>query len=181
MNCLLAAWDRYEGPLRAFLIQRAGDPQLAEDLLQDVFLKAVAEGGGFCGLSNPRAWLFRVARNRLIDHLRTHKLLGELPPELPAKEQDPTPLESLTSCLPRALSEMTEEDREALTLCDLEGLPQAEYARRKGISLPGAKSRVQRARRRLGEHLKTACQVRFDESGKVCCFVPRTEKKGGKP
>ncbi len=180
MNCLLAAWDHHEGELRAFLIQRAGNIQLAEDLLQDVFLKAVAEGSGFCGLSNPRAWLFRVARNRLIDHLRTHKLVGELPPELPAREDQPAPLESLTQCLPRALSEMSEEDREALTLCDLEGLPQAEYASRKGISLPGAKSRVQRARRRLAEHLKSACQVRFDESGQVCCFVPRTEKEAGK-
>lgn len=176
MNCLLAAWDRHEGELRAFLNQRAGDRQLAEDLLQDVFLKALAEGGSFCELTNPRAWLFRVSRNRLIDHLRTHKLLGELPPELPAKEEEPAPLESLTACLSRALSEMPEEDREALTLCDLEGLPQAEFARLKGLSLPGAKSRVQRARQRLGEHLKTACQVRFDESGQVCCFVPRTEK-----
>ncbi len=173
MNCLLAAWDQNEGALRAFLILRAADPHLAEDLLQDVFLKALAEGGSFCGLTNPRAWLFRVARNRLIDYLRTHKALGELPPEFPAGEEEPAPLASLTACLPRAFSEMPEEDREALTLCDLEGLSQVEYARRKGLSLPGAKSRIQRARRRLGEHLKTACQVRFDESGRVCCFVPR--------
>jgi RNA polymerase sigma-70 factor (ECF subfamily) len=170
---LLAAWDRHEKELRAFLIQRAGDPQLAEDLLQDVFLKALAKDGAFCELRNPRAWLFRVARNRLIDHLRSYKALGELRPDFPANDEERAPLASLTSCLPRALSEMPEEDREALTLCDLEGLPQAEYARRKGLSLPGAKSRLQRARRRLGEHLRQACQVRFDESGQVCCFVPR--------
>jgi RNA polymerase sigma-70 factor (ECF subfamily) len=178
VNCLLAAWERHERELRAFLRQRAGDPQLADDLLQDVFLKALAQGGRFCELGNPRAWLFRVARNRLVDHLRAHKTLGELPPDLPAETHEPEPLASLAGCLPRALAEMPEQDREALTLCDLEGLPQAEYARRLGLSLPAAKSRVQRARKRLGEHLKTACQVRFDETGRVCCFVPRDGKTG---
>lgn len=178
MNCLLSAWDRHEGELRAFLIQRAGDPHLAEDLLQDVFFRALGKGGAFCEVDNPRAWLFRVARNRLIDHLRTHKTLGELPPEMAADDDEPAPLASLTACLPRALSEMPEEDRKALELCDLEGMPQAEYARVKGISLAAAKSRIQRARKRLGRHLKMACQVSFDEAGQVCCFVPRTGKGG---
>ena len=80
---------------------------------------------------------------------------------------------AMAACLPRALSELSEEDREAITLCDLEGLNQEDYARMKSLTLPGAKSRVQRARKRLREHLSEACQVRFDEAGKVCCFVPR--------
>lgn len=42
-----------------------------------------------------------------------------------------------------------------------------------GISLPGAKSRIQRARQRLRQQLVCACQVTFDENGDVCCFVPR--------
>ena len=45
--------------------------------------------------------------------------------------------------------------------------------RLKGLSLPGAKSRVQRARQRLRERLASACQVRLDVEGQVCCFVPR--------
>ncbi|MGC1518341.1 MAG: RNA polymerase subunit sigma-70, partial [Azonexus sp.] len=42
-----------------------------------------------------------------------------------------------------------------------------------GISLPGAKSRIQRARKRLRNRLVKACQVTFDDQGEVCCFVPR--------
>jgi RNA polymerase sigma-70 factor, ECF subfamily len=41
------------------------------------------------------------------------------------------------------------------------------------VVLPGAKSRVQRGRKRLRGHLSSACQVRFDAASKVCCFVPR--------
>jgi len=68
---------------------------------------------------------------------------------------------------------LSPEDREAITLCDLERLPQEEYARRKGLSLPGAKSRVQRARRRLRVQLTLSCQVSLDTSGQVSDFVPR--------
>ena len=63
-------------------------------------------------------------------------------------------------------------DLEAITVCDLESLPQEEYARRKGLSLPGAKSRVQRARKRLRQQLTQTCQVRLDSAGQVSDFVP---------
>jgi RNA polymerase sigma-70 factor (ECF subfamily) len=60
-----------------------------------------------------------------------------------------------------------------ITLCDIDGLTQAEYARLKGLTPAGAKSRIQRARKRLKQQLKKACQVRYDETGRVCCFTPR--------
>ena len=73
----------------------------------------------------------------------------------------------------RVLAELAAEDREALTLCDLEGLPQEEYARRKGIGLAAAKSRIQRARKRLRARMTEVCQVALDEAGQVASFVPR--------
>ena len=48
-----------------------------------------------------------------------------------------------------------------------------DYARMLGITVPGAKSRVQRARKRLRERLLTSCQVVLNERGAVCCFTPR--------
>ena len=69
------------------------------------------------------------------------------------------------------LAALAAEDREALTLCDLEVMTQDAYAQLKGLTLPGAKSRVHRARKPLREH--TTCQVRLDDTGRVCCFVPR--------
>lgn len=81
--------------------------------------------------------------------------------------------DDLSQCLPRVLSELSAEDRLAITLCDIEGHSQQVLAERLGISLPGAKSRIQRARLRLREQLVTACKVSFDDNGEVCCFVPR--------
>lgn len=173
MNCLMSAWDRHERELRDWLRSRLGNPHDAEDMLQDLFLRAMRQDRKFCEIANARAWLFEVARNAVADRLRLKKEQVELPDDLPAEHEEMPPVESLAACLPRALSELSEEDREAITRCDLEGMSQEDYARLKGLSLPGAKSRVQRARKRLREHLTEVCQVEFDAAGQVCCFVPR--------
>lgn len=97
----------------------------------------------------------------------------ELPDDLVAQPEDVATVDVLTGCLPRVLSELSDEDREAITLCDLEGLPQADYAQRIGLSLSAAKSRVQRARVRLRAQMSTACQVSLNDAGFVSDFVPR--------
>lgn len=178
--CTLDAWNRYEGELRGWLVHRVGgDEALAADLLQTVFLKALRQGPRFCEVERPRAWLFTTARHAVVDHFRTLKL--EVPvPESLSEVIEPRPVvDSLAACLPRALGEMPEQDADILRRCDLEGMTQAEYARAHGLSVPGAKSRLQRARRRLEEHLTRVCQVRRDEDGGVCCFVPRPRLSEG--
>jgi len=177
MNCLMNAWHLHEAELRAWLQRRLGNSHDAEDMVQDLFIKAMRQDRKFCELENARAWLFEVARNAVADRLRLKKEQVELPDDLAAETDEPVPVETLAECLPRALAELSPDDREALTLCDLEGMSQEEYARHKGLTLPGAKSRVQRARKRLREHLTSACQVSFDAGGKVCCFVPRGHKE----
>lgn len=173
-RCHNRAWRQHKGELRAFLLHRAGSAAEADDLLQEVFLKALLHGKAFCMLDNPRAWLFHVARNLLVDRLRLSKDQVPLPDDLTAQpEPGFEPVDLLSHCLPRVLTELSPEDRDAILCCDMHGMTQNDYAHRLGLSLPAAKSRVQRARQRLRAHLADACQVRFDEQGKVCCFVPR--------
>lgn len=177
-NCVLEAWESHEAELRAWFRRRLdGDEALADDLLQNLFLKAVRQGERFCEVERARAWLFTAARNALVDHLRLRKDQVPLPANLPAPGEGAAPVDGLAACLPRALSEMGEHDADILRRCDLEGMSQVAYAREHGISLPGAKSRLQRARRRLKAHLTEACQVRRDEAGNVCCFVPRPPER----
>jgi RNA polymerase sigma-70 factor, ECF subfamily len=169
----MTAWHQHEAELRGWLRHRLRNPVDAEDVLQDVFLKAMRQGERFCAITNARAWLYEVARNALADRLRLARNMVELPDDLSAEAGEVAAIDSLAACLPRVLSELSSEDREAITLCDLEGMPQEEFARRKGLSLPGAKSRVQRARKRLRQQLTQACQVRLDAAGQVADFVPR--------
>ncbi len=175
--CLLRAWESHEPELRGFLERRAADPSLADDLLQEVFLKAMRQGVNFCEVENTRAWLFRVARNALVDHARRSRTTVDLPEDLAQDEgEEPAPVDRLTECLDRVLAEMPAEDAEILRRCDLEGMKQADFARAHGLGLPAAKSRLLRARARLRKSLSEACRVSFDEQGKVCCFVPRSPR-----
>ena len=172
--CLMAAWSACEAELRGYLCHRLGHLEDAEELLQEVFIKAMRQGEQFCGVDNPRAWLFQVARNALADRLRLSHQHLPLPDEFAAPmPESAAPVDDLSQCLPRVLAELSVEDRLAITFCDIEGRSQQELAEHLGLSLSGAKSRLQRARQRLKQKMETGCQVRFDETGAVCGFTPR--------
>jgi RNA polymerase sigma-70 factor (ECF subfamily) len=77
-------------------------------------------------------------------------------------------LRSMIDCLP-------EEYREALILTEFEGITQQELAQRLGLSLSGAKSRVQRGRKMLREMLLACCHFEFDRLGKVIDYYPHCQ------
>ena len=179
-NCLLAAWNACAGELHGYLRHRCARPEDAEELLQEVFIKALRQGAAFAAVDQPRAWFFHVARNALADRLRCRHHEIELPPDLAAPSAaELSPVDALSQCLPRVLSELSAADRLAITFCDIDGHSQQALADHLGISLAGAKSRVQRARLRLRQQLESACRVRFDEHGAVCCFTPRPPLAAG--
>ncbi|ODU99188.1 MAG: hypothetical protein ABT20_17270 [Rubrivivax sp. SCN 70-15] len=142
--CVAAAWRAHEGELRGYLRHRLADAEAADDVLQDVFVKAMRQGQGLCTLDNPRAWLFQVARNALVDRSRTAhptEPLPEGPEEPPAPpEEGVAPVDALAECLDRSLGELSADDADILRACDLEGLTQREFAAAHGLSLPATKS-----------------------------------------
>jgi RNA polymerase sigma-70 factor (ECF subfamily) len=137
--CVLNAWREHESELQRYLARRVSDKHLADDLLQEVFVKALRRGQGFCSLENPRAWLFQVARNTLIDHLRLARKSVSLPPDLAEESREEAPVDALSECLERVLSELPENDREILQQCDIEGVKQQAFAETHGLSLSAVK------------------------------------------
>ena len=121
--CMLQAWQFAEAELRGFLRHQLHDADAADDLLHEVFLKAMRQGGRFCQIDNARAWLFQVARNLLVDRLRLTReqvplpddLLADAPPEI-------APVDLLSHCLPRVVAELSAVEREAIVLCHLQGV-----------------------------------------------------------
>lgn len=176
-GCVAAAWHAHESELRGFLRHRLNDAQQADDVLQDVFVKAMREGRRFCELDNPRAWLFQVARNALVDRLRTQHPADPLDEEscgcVAPVAETPDPVDALAGCVARTLAELAPDDAEVLRACDIDGLTQREFAQRHGLSLPAVKSRLLRARQRLRERLTAACRVSFEPDGRVAGHVPR--------
>ena len=173
LPCVLRAWTAHESELHNYLRHRSKDAHQADDLLQEVFVKAMQQGKQFCTLDNERAWLFQVARNALVDQFRLGRDVTELPDDLPQPEISREPIQALSACVARVLSELTPEDRDIIEQCDLEGVKQKDYAAAQKLSLPAVKSRLLRARERMRARMSTACQVRFDEQGRVQGHVPR--------
>jgi RNA polymerase sigma-70 factor (ECF subfamily) len=180
--CVARAWQAHEGELRGYLRHRLADAGAADDVLQDVFVKALRQGQGFCTLDNPRAWLFQVARNALVDRARTSHPAEPLPDDLAQTaalpEDAPAPVDALADCLTRTLAELAPDDVAVLRACDLQGQTQREFAAAQGLSLAAAKSRLLRARQRLRERLTQACQVSFEPDGRVGDHVPRPVTPG---
>lgn len=174
--CVLGAWREHERELRGFLVNRLSDPDAAEDLVQDVFLRAMREGEGFCALDSPRAWLFRVARNVATDRQRRQRPTEPVPEDLPVDAPESEPIDDLNACIERNLPALRESDRDIIRHCDLEGLPHRRYAEARGLSTGAVKTRLFRARQRLRERLVQNCRVRFDENGRVCCHASRADE-----
>ncbi len=168
----MTAWQQHEHELYGWLLKQSGSPMDADDLLQETFLRAIRQQGKFCAIENARAWLFEVARHLIIDKGRRQHPLLLLSDELAMQQGEIDAVDSLAGCLPRVLEKLAQADRDILRHCDLEGMKQADYAARSGLTLAAAKSRLLRARERLRQQLSLDCQVRLDSSGRVCCFTP---------
>jgi len=145
-----------------FVRAMVGDAADAEDLTQEIFIRAYRAIGRFRGDSAFRTWLFRIATNAARTHLGRRGRWRALWPrpaggddEAAAGRDDPPSGENLESdivrrdAIDRALATLSPELRAAVTLRDVEGLEYREIARALDIPIGTVESRIFRARQRL--------------------------------
>lgn len=168
-------WNEFSSNLKHFILKRVDDPQAADDILQDVFIKVHRRLDSLQDDSRLEHWLYQITRNAIADYYRqrrlTAPLLEDIP--LPEAEHEQEFRALLAASVRHMLDSLPDEYRDALILDTLEGVPQAEIGARLGISVSGAKSRVQRARAKLREMLFECCHFEFDRIGKVIDYHPR--------
>jgi RNA polymerase sigma-70 factor (ECF subfamily) len=110
----------------------------------------------------------------VIDHYRTRKATIPVPDDLVAPDPpDVGEAEALKAAFRRMIHSLPGPYREAVLLTEFEGLTQKEFAERLGISLSGAKSRVQRGRQQLKDMLLECCRFEFDRRGHAFDCEPR--------
>ena len=169
-------WEDFRAPLRSFIRRRVQDDHVADDLLQEAFLKIHNGIGSLKNDQRLTAWLYRIARNIITDHFRKRPLeaLGATTiAERPAVTDDDGRGQELAACLGRMVGQLPEKYREAIELAELEGSTQSQVAARLGLSLSGAKSRVQRGREQLKKMLLSCCDVELDGRRRVLDYQPR--------
>lgn len=167
-------WEEFHGSLKQFILRRVSDEHHADDILQDVFLKVHTHIGTLRDTEKLPAWLYQLTRNVIIDYYRAARANSELP-EVAYEPEDrlENVVLELVPCIQAMIESLPEVYRQALVLTQYEGLTQAELATRLNLSLPGAKSRVRRAREKLKKMLLDCCHFEFDRLGRVIDYQPR--------
>ena len=167
-------WQEYKNQLRGYIAKRVRDTDAVDDLLQEVYLKAHTSLHTLKAKGSIASWLFRITANAIADHYRSRKSADVLPDDLAAPEPERDPVAELAVCLRPLIAGLPERYSSALVLSALEGLSQREIAIRLGISLSGAKSRIQRGREKLRERLLECCDVELSR-GLIADYEPRHE------
>jgi RNA polymerase sigma-70 factor (ECF subfamily) len=161
--------EAYSGVIYRLAVKMLDNPQDAEDVLQETFIKAYKALPNFDGRSSPSTWLYRIATNEALMVLRKRKqpfISIDEPLETTGLEQEPLQITDWC-CLPEdelmsteaqsymneAVEELPPNLRVVFLLRDIEGLSTRETAEVLDLSETAVKTRLSRARLRLREML----------------------------
>lgn len=159
-DCLDALVRRYLPRVRALIYPLVGRSQAVDDLTQETFLRAIRSLGSFKGSSKFGTWLARIAINLVRDHHRSASRRVQInrSPEIEVVAACPAPEdrvrdEERDSTIHKAILELPEAMREAVSLICIQGYSPSEAAEITGANLATVYWRIHQSRKRLQEKL----------------------------
>ncbi len=179
-------WEEFSVPLKRYIMKHVQDQHDAEDILQEIFCKITHSMSHLKNENKLQSWVYQITRNAIIDYYRSRKVVVVLPQMFESMIDESATeggaADEITLCIRKMIDHLPDKYRQAIILTEFEGLTQKELADELGMSLSGAKSRVQRARKRLKDMLLECCHFEFDGLGhiieyqhreKICCYCAR--------
>lgn len=174
---------RLRQTLRAFIGSRVRDWSLADDLTQETLLRVESRLQTLRSRDRLDAWVLQIARNTIADHFRktretkefdeaAHGPLLAVTDGMVSVEEEALSAE-LHGYIRSIVDRLPPLQRDAIRMTELEGVSQVELARRLGLSVSAAKSRVQRGRAMLRKEMERCCRWETDRYGKVLAVEPR--------
>jgi len=165
----------------SFLERRLGDRALAEDILQDAFVKSLEKSEDVRDEESAVAWFYRLLRNAVIDHHRRdatrNRALELLAGEMKdAVEPPPEITGAICSCIGELAANLKPEYAHAIQRVEVEGVPVQRFAEEAGITANNASVRVFRAREALRKQVHAACRT-CAEHGCVDCNCTATRQR----
>lgn len=171
-------YDRFNQRIRGYVKSKVSDRQLAEDLVQEIFIKVHDHIDNVNETDRIDGWIFRIAKNKVIDHYRTQRTFHSISewenvPQYATADSNDALLQELEKDTREFIKELPDKYRKVLQLTELEDKTYQEAADLLGLSLPAVKSRVLRGRKQLKEMFLNCCHFEFDRNGGIAGCTPR--------
>lgn len=152
---LVAAFDEHGSALLGFAVNALRDRGLAEDCVQETFLRAWRSRERYAAeRASPRTWLFAIARNVIVD---AHRSVQRLPRIVPAEVLDDVPGDDVDPLEPlmmvEALARLSPEHRQVVVAIHLRGESYAEVSAATGVAVATLRTRTFYALKALRTHL----------------------------
>ncbi|MBP1615121.1 MAG: rpoE [Bacteroidetes bacterium] len=177
-------WRACSDQLRVYIVKRMPEASLADDILQEVFIKIHENIHSIKDDTKICIWVYQIAKNTINDYYRKQKIqlsdIEVIPEEELSAIDDvesqtaENQIEQIASGLQKMINSLPEKYAQALKMVELQGLSQTQLAKELNISVSGAKSRVQRGRQMLKDALMNCCHYEFDKYGTIISYHPKS-------
>lgn len=157
-------WNQFSAALKKFITSKVKNETVADDILQEVFVKIHLKKHLLQKEAKLKSWLFTIANNCINDYFRLNSKMT--PHEsIPITENEEADAHSAKDCVLPLILNLPKTYKEALLLSEIKGLKQQEVANKLSISLSAAKSRILRGKEALKKGFIACCDYTLDENG----------------
>lgn len=157
-------WNTYADDIKYFILSQVKEPAIADDLLQETFIKVHTKKDMLKNDEKLKSWLFSIARFTVMDYFRAQKPINKLP-NMELVEADSTPEHTEHDCLRGIIQSLPKKYRVPLFLSDVKGMKQSAIAEQLQLALPTVKSQIQRGRKLITQGFMDCCDFTLNESG----------------
>jgi len=137
MTSIENIWREFSTNLRQFILSRISDENIAEDILQEVFVKIHSRIDTLKDIRRLRGWIYQIARYAIIDHYRSKKATAPFPEAITSLENSKNNDVDVLPCIEAMIDRLPEKYRQAVILTTYQGLTQKEMGEKlkKDLSL----------------------------------------------
>ena len=167
-------WTTYHTDLKRFIVSKTKDEIIADDILQDAFIRIHNKLSTLRDVSKLKSWIFTITRNAIYDHFKsTGKTITFETPEIPVELEEHIHTEK--DCLRGIITNLPKKYRIPLFLADIKGMKQQEIATQLDLPLPTIKSQIQRARKMIVQGFMDCCGLTLNDEGKLVGEIQEKE------
>lgn len=163
-----AVWETYNIEIKNFILSKIQDKHIANDLLQEVFIKVHTKINTLRDIDKLKSWIFSITRNTLLDYFKSSKrTINTQKNNIEVLDESIllSDNHSEYDCLYGIIKNLPKKYRDPLFMADIKGMKQRSIANILKLPLPTVKSQIQRARRMIGQGFMDCCGFELNDKG----------------